>query len=144
MIKFFLILFFADVVFYTTHRIMHFNFLYPYIHKQHHQYSQPMAVSGVAAHPLDHFFINELTATIPPLLVGADFYVTVAWLLLGTLNGVVSHCGYKIPYLPLGADPHEYHHKYFSVEYGAGGWMDMFFKTRVEDVYPDVRKTRVA
>eukprot|EP01126_Amoeba_proteus_P006675 TRINITY_DN1233_c0_g1_i2.p1 TRINITY_DN1233_c0_g1~~TRINITY_DN1233_c0_g1_i2.p1 ORF type:complete len:214 (+),score=31.22 TRINITY_DN1233_c0_g1_i2:409-1050(+) len=147
--------FLADVVFYTTHRTMHHKYLYPHFHKQHHQYLQPVAVSGAAAHPLDHLIVNEMTTLVPPVLVGADLNLTVLWFCVASINGPLSHCGYKLRSFvntnrtgsllgslltfvcPSGGDPHDFHHKYFLCEFGAGGYMDWFFGTRVMDLFSE-------
>lgn len=119
----------ADVWFFITHRLNHSRFLYPYIHKQHHMLRATVAVGGVACHPVENWMVNFPTLFFSANVVCASLPVWTLWSCFVTMNACLSHSGYVIPYFPMGADPHDYHHWYLKCEYGAGGLMDALFGT---------------
>lgn len=88
---------------------MHMKWLYKYFHKKHHEWTSPIAVVALYAHPVEHIISNM----IPPFL-GIYFmrtHVSVAWTwtflaICYTLN---EHSGYHLPFLP-SAEYHDYHH----------------------------------
>ena len=49
-----------DFAFYCSHRLLHTRLLYKYIHKRHHEYTQPVSVGGEFAHPLEFLFGNVI------------------------------------------------------------------------------------
>jgi sterol desaturase/sphingolipid hydroxylase (fatty acid hydroxylase superfamily) len=119
----------ADVWFFLSHRANHSRFLYPYIHKQHHMLRATVAVGGVACHPVENWMVNFPTLFLSAYMTGVSLYVWKLWCCIVTINVCLSHSGYVIPYFPMGADPHDYHHWYLKCEYGAGGMMDALFGT---------------
>ena len=108
-------------------RILHHPLLYKYIHKKHHQWTSPIAITAVYCHPLEHLLSN----TIPPVLVIISIkidqnvytilllqgptlmssHLAVSWLwysiaIITTLN---DHSGYHFPGFR-SPEAHDYHH----------------------------------
>ena len=54
----------ADLTFAITHRILHINPLYRWVHKIHHEYQSPAAFGAVYCHWFEHIFGN-LFSVIP-------------------------------------------------------------------------------
>lgn len=50
----FLILLIEEFFFYYLHRILHSPLLYKWIHKQHHEFTSPIGISALYAHPLEY------------------------------------------------------------------------------------------
>ena len=56
----------SGIYFYVTHYALHkINFLYKYVHKTHHIWTKPFAISTIACHPIELllnniFFINKI------------------------------------------------------------------------------------
>ena len=123
----------TDVVFYFTHRLCHeVPFLYQYIHKYHHQWVDTYAVAAVAAHPLEHWFVNLHTVSLPCMIAGVPFHWYTVWLGIAVLNTCVTHSGYQFP--GSGAPvTHDYHHHLVNCEYGTNVFCDRWLKTSVKD-----------
>lgn len=51
---------FFDFFHYWMHRFLHNRYLYPYFHKMHHKYSQPIPILSFYHHPVDLLITNSL------------------------------------------------------------------------------------
>lgn len=109
-----------DTGFYWAHRALHTPWLYKNIHKQHHQFKQPIASAAEWAHPLEDAIGNIGPTLIGCFLMGSHMYVTVFWLFLRLWKSLDAHSGYSLPFplsiwhgLPgmLGSDMHDFHHE---------------------------------
>lgn len=54
----------VELLFYTSHRLLHTKYLYPY-HKLHHGYKAPIALAALYAHPLEAILGNTLAVMAP-------------------------------------------------------------------------------
>jgi methylsterol monooxygenase len=48
--------------FYYSHRLLHHPSIYKYIHKKHHEWQTPIAITAIYCHPFEHVFGNLLPA----------------------------------------------------------------------------------
>ena len=126
-----------EVGFYTFHRMFHHPRIYKYVHKLHHEFTAPMALASIYAHPLEHIVANLFPLTSGPLLVraffpnqpGAGHLLTFwLWTILATLNVIITHSGYMIPFFP-DSTHHDFHHMRFNENFGVFGLLDYLFGT---------------
>ena len=121
--KIFLCYIFSDILFYTSHKIFHFKFFYKHIHKQHHEWIMPSAISATYAHPIEHLISNIGAVYIPLVITNAHLYTYFLYQTLGIFNSVISHSNYNFL-----SDSHNIHHKKFNYNFGLG-YSDDIFKT---------------
>ncbi len=51
-----------EIAFYYIHRLLHYSRIYKYIHKKHHEWQTPIAITAIYCHPIEHAFGNLLPA----------------------------------------------------------------------------------
>jgi len=109
--------------FYCYHRLFHVQPLYRWFHSWHHKNINTGPWSGHAMHPVEHIFLYSDAAI--HLLVASHPIHLIFNLLLHTIGGPTSHCGYhriKITSfykLELGDFMHQLHHRFFDCNYGS-------------------------
>mmetsp|Transcript_8135 Transcript_8135/g.11723 ORF Transcript_8135/g.11723 Transcript_8135/m.11723 type:complete len:182 (+) Transcript_8135:281-826(+) len=101
----------AEAWFYGVHYLLHYSpWLYKHIHKVHHRFKAPTAMTCVYSHPLEFAIGSIFPIYLGPMLTNAhpkSCYLWFSMAILGTLKG---HCGYRI----LGhADYHDEHHSFY-------------------------------
>lgn len=115
-----------DTYFYWTHRFMHWDKVYKYVHRVHHLSTNPTPWAAFSFHPLEAIIevgILPIMVMILPLHV----YAILAWVLYMTLLNVMGHLGFEI--FPSGFTKgvitkwhnssvhHNMHHKYVRCNY---------------------------
>ncbi|XP_018026937.1 fatty acid hydroxylase domain-containing protein 2 [Hyalella azteca] len=117
-----------EVGFYYSHRLFHHRLLYKRFHKQHHEWTSPISVTAVYAHPMEHLFSNLMPPLLGPLLLGSHMSTMWLWFQLAQLSTLNAHSGYHLPFLPSN-EAHDYHHLKFNECYGVLGVLDLLHGT---------------
>ena len=124
-----------DFHFYCIHRLIHFPFLYKWIHSVHHKSVNPSPWSSLSMHPIEHllYFSTMFWHFILP----SNPVIALYQLHFAGFGAVPGHVGFdKVEISNKSTfDTHAYmhylHHKYFNVNYGGDGLVpfDRFFGT---------------
>ncbi|XP_059126593.1 fatty acid hydroxylase domain-containing protein 2 isoform X2 [Peromyscus eremicus] len=119
-----------EIFFYYAHRLLHHPTLYKKIHKKHHEWTAPIGVISLYAHPIEHVVSNMLPVMVGPLAMGSHLSSITLWLSLAVIITTISHCGYHLPFLP-SPEFHDYHHLKFNQCYGVLGVLDHLHGTDI-------------
>lgn len=98
-----------ETAFYYLHRLLHWGKLYRMVHKVHHYWQAPIAISAIYCHPYEHFLANLLPVLLGPLVVGCHRSTLCIWLIVVHIVTLNDHSGYHFPLMP-SPEFHDYHH----------------------------------
>jgi len=120
----------AEVVFYFPHKWMHTPWAFQHIHRYHHEFTSPIALSTAYAHPVEFLLSNMLPVCIGPILCGSHVTTWLLWTTYGTCSTTFGHMGYQLPFLGK-RQGHDWHHRLTHLGmYDIGvGIMDPLFGT---------------
>ena len=124
-----------DFHFYCIHRLIHFPFLYKWIHSVHHKSVNPSPWSSLSMHPIEHFLY--FSTMFWHFILPSNPVIALYQLHFAGFGAVPGHVGFdKVEISNKSTfDTHAYmhylHHKYFNVNYGGDGLVpfDRFFGT---------------
>ncbi|KAH0492927.1 hypothetical protein TgHK011_007853 [Trichoderma gracile] len=111
-----------ELLFYTSHRILHHPPLYRRFHKTHHRFTAPVAFASQYAHPVEHLGANVLPILLPPMILGAHILTMWAFLAVQLVETATVHSGYD--FFGGAARKHDRHHERFDVYFGGIGLLD--------------------
>jgi methylsterol monooxygenase len=104
-----------EVCFYYLHRLFHTKMLYR-LHKIHHEFTSPSALTTAYAHPIEHVVCNLLPLFAGPLLVRPPLTTWMMWWMAAIASTMISHSGYTW----LNSGHHDAHHRLQNVNFGLG------------------------
>lgn len=117
-----------EFAFYYTHRLFHHPKLYRHIHKVHHEWTSPIGIVSIYAHPVEHVLSNLIPPMLGPILCGSHIATAWMWYSMALFSTTIAHCGYHFPFLP-SPEAHDFHHLKFNQNYGVLGVLDRLHGT---------------
>jgi lathosterol oxidase len=143
---------FHDFYFYWTHRFMHHKKVFKFVHRVHHESTNPSPWAAYSFHPFEAI----IQAMVLPILIfivplhDLTLFIFLAYMII---RNVIGHLGFEI--LPKGftrnkwlnwntaITHHNLHHKNFNTNYGLYfSWWDNLMKTtdeRYHETFDEVK-----
>ena len=112
-------MFTEDFCFHMSHRFLHWKVIYKYIHKRHHEFKDPVSISGDYQHPIEFVSSGVIPSFSGLILLGSKMHLFTifVWGFFRHIESQDGHSGYEFPWLifrlmPFGCDAvyHHFHH----------------------------------
>jgi sterol desaturase/sphingolipid hydroxylase (fatty acid hydroxylase superfamily) len=89
-------------MFYFTHRSLHMSWIYPSIHKIHHENQVTYCLAAIHTHPLEYIVGNILPLMIGPALLNVRMHraAMFGWYAVRGLESIDAHSGYSFSWSP--------------------------------------------
>lgn len=98
-----------EIIFYSTHRVLHHNFFYKHIHKTHHEWVSSVAITALYSHPAEFFLSSLLPVSGGIALQGCHIATIWTWLLILLITTLTDHSGLHLPFIH-SSEFHDFHH----------------------------------
>ncbi|XP_002737755.2 fatty acid hydroxylase domain-containing protein 2-like [Saccoglossus kowalevskii] len=117
-----------EVFFYYSHRLFHNPYFYKRFHKKHHEWTAPIGLVAIYAHPVEHLLSNTLPLFAGPFIMGSHLLSVWVWVIVALITTTITHSGYHFPFM---ASPqfHDFHHAKFNYCFGVLGICDYIHGT---------------
>jgi len=131
-----------EILFFYGHWAFHANkFLYGRVHKIHHEFKSPIALAALYCHPIELVVSDFLPLGLGVLFFNHNVYQFTVYAAFSVLGTQTHHCGFRWPWIAShGNQPdfHDFHHYYFSCNYGNIGFLDALHGTAIDPRKKDV------
>jgi sterol desaturase/sphingolipid hydroxylase (fatty acid hydroxylase superfamily) len=117
-----------EIGFYYGHRAMHTPLLYKRFHKIHHEWTSPIGMGCIYAHPVEHIACNLLPVVAGPLVMKSHLFTLWLWLTLAVFTTITHHSGYHVAFLS-SPERHDFHHLKFNTNSGVLDVLDILHGT---------------
>lgn len=119
---------FADVMYYSIHRVLHWKYFYRRIHRLHHETQQSGPLTALDVHPLEYVFAQMSTELVSAWVVGATLPELCFLSSVAKVFAMYSHSR-SDGKAWISVMEHEAHHRDGRHNFGVTGMMDWAFGT---------------
>ena len=117
----------TEVWFYHFHLLLHHNQIYARLHKRHHKFQYPYALTALYCTGYECLLVNVISVGLGCVVFQIPEPYIYIWFFLAAVNSLLSHSGLRFPYLIDGS--HDLHHEHFNYNYGLSPYLDMLYGT---------------
>jgi sterol desaturase/sphingolipid hydroxylase (fatty acid hydroxylase superfamily) len=120
-----------EILFYTTHRLLHHPALYAHAacaHAVHHEFPQPVALAALYCSPLELILVDMTSVMLGPWLLDMSLTPLLVWLAIVAWDVAVGHSGHTWVWFH-DAQFHEAHHRQRRTNFGVWCVIDKWLGT---------------